>query len=108
VGSGYVTIRHDNLIRRCISSLYRDTHDWQRAVTFSLLGLLVASTIIFTVVTLYNESCLCDAWKQWDRKGHPTNTSTVPREVAPSALPTSHDVDVRTKEMKKEDAHVEQ
>ncbi len=65
----------------------RDTHAWQRAVTFSLLGLLVASTILFTVVTMFNGSCLCDAWKQWDQKGHPTRTSTVPLEAAPSASP---------------------
>jgi xanthosine utilization system XapX-like protein len=71
-----------------VMKVIRDTPAWRHAVAFLLLGLLVGSTIIFTAFTMCVGSCLCDAWRQWEHKGHPTKTSTVPLEAAPSASPS--------------------
>ena len=55
----------------------RGTPAWHRAVTLSLLVILVVSTFIFAVFAMFVGSCLCDAWKQWDPKGHPTTKCTL-------------------------------
>ncbi len=52
----------------------RHTQAWHHAVSVSLLLLLLFSSIAFTTFSVYTGSCLCDAWRQWERHDHPTKS----------------------------------
>jgi len=60
-----------------------DTPAWRHAVSISMLLLLIFSSMAFTAFSVCTGGCLCDAWKEWGRHDHPTN-STLSAEGAPS------------------------